>query len=119
MRGGRIDNWPLRRLALSIGANRYINAVTRLPVRDCTSGFRCWRSGALANIPLDRLVSNGYAFQVETIFEAAERGYRIGETPIVFVERRHGRSKLSAGMILESVLMPWRLLARSHPRLPG
>ena len=114
MRGGRIDNWPLHRLALSVGANRYIHAVTGLPVQDCTSGFRCWRSTALAKLPLDRLVSNGYAFQVETLFEAAKQGCSIGEVPIVFVERRHGRSKLSAGMIGESILMPWRLLARSH-----
>lgn len=116
--GVSVVNWPLHRLFLSVAANRYIRTVTRLPVRDCTSGFRCWRRTALAVLPLDRLLSDGYAFQVETIFEAARRGCRIGEVPIVFVERRHGRSKLSTGMCLESVLMPWRLVARGLARKP-
>ena len=117
--GGSVVNWPLRRLVLSVAANRYTRAVTRLPVRDCTSGFRCWRRTALETLPLDRLVSNGYAFQVETLFEAARRGFRIGEVPICFVERRHGRSKLSSGMFLESALMPWRLLTHGLARKPA
>ena len=62
------------------------------------------------------MASNGYAFQVETLFEAARRGARVGEVPIIFVERQRGRSKLSNGMIVESVLMPWRLVARGLPR---
>ncbi len=116
--GVSVVNWPLHRLFLSIAANRYIRMVTRLPVRDCTSGFRCWRRAALATLPLDHLLSDGYAFQVETIFEAARRGCRIGEVPIIFVERRHGRSKLSSGMCFESVLMPWRLVVRGLARKP-
>jgi dolichol-phosphate mannosyltransferase len=114
--GISVVDWPLYRLVLSVAANRYIRAVTRLPIRDCTSGFRCWRRAALAKLPLEQLVSNGYAFQVETIFEAARRGCRIGEMPIVFVERRHGRSKLSGSKFVESFLMPWRLVARGRAR---
>ena len=112
VQGISVVNWPLRRLILSAFANRYIRAVTHLPADDCTSGFRCWRRAALSRIPLDRIVSEGYAFLVEMLFEAHRRGCRIGESPIIFVERRMGRSKMSRGVILESVYMPWRLVLR-------
>jgi dolichol-phosphate mannosyltransferase len=115
--GISVVNWPLRRLILSVGANRYIQLITRLPISDCTSGFRCWRRSVLSSLPLTSLASNGYAFQVEMLFEAVRRGARIGEVPIIFIERRHGRSKLSKGMIVESVFMPWRLIARRRTRV--
>jgi dolichol-phosphate mannosyltransferase len=113
LNGISVVNWPLQRLILSTFANRYIRAVTGLDARDCTGGFRCWRREALARIPLDRIVSDGYSFIVETLFEAARRGCRVGEVPIVFVERRVGTSKLSSGVLFESVLMPWRLRLRA------
>ena len=114
--GGRIENWARRRILLSTFANRYVRAITRLPVHDCTSGFRCWRRGALERLPLESIVSNGYAFQVETIWEATRAGCRVVEVPITFVERREGVSKLSAGMVAESVVLPWRLVLRGAPR---
>ena len=107
---GAIVNWPLRRLFLSRFANRYIRTVTRLSARDCTSGYRCWRRAAMATLPLDRISSDGYSFLVETLFMAARRGARIAEVPITFVERRRGESKLSSGVLIESILMPWRLV---------
>lgn len=113
LNGISVVNWPLRRLILSAFANRYIRAVTGLSVRDCTGGFRCWRREALSRIPLERIASDGYAFMVEMLFEAARRGCRIGEVPIVFVERRQGTSKLSGGVLLESIFMPWRLRLRA------
>ncbi len=88
-------NWPQRRRLLSRFANIYIRAVTRLSARDCTSGYRCWRRDALAALPLDRFISDGYSFLVEMLFVAARRGCRIAEVPITFVERRQGESKLS------------------------
>ena len=112
LRGVSVVNWPLQRLVLSTFANRYIRLVTGLRPHDCTSGFRCWRRQALANLPLDRVVSDGYAFLTEMLFEAQTRGARIGEVPIVFVERRMGTSKLSGGVLLESALTPWRLRLR-------
>ena len=69
--GGAIVNWPLRRRLLSRFANIYIRAVTRLSARDCTSGYRCWRREALAALPLDRFISDGYSFLVEMLFVAA------------------------------------------------
>ena len=113
LNGISVVNWPLGRLFLSTFANRYIRAVTGLSVRDCTGGFRCWRREALARIPLQRIVSDGYAFMVEMLFEAARRGCRIGEVPIIFFERRQGTSKLSSGVLLESIYMPWRLRLRA------
>ena len=113
--GVSVVNWPLHRIFLSTFANRYIRAVTGLSATDCTSGFRCWRRAALARLPLDTMVSDGYAFLVEMLFDAARNGSRIAEVPIIFVERRIGQSKLSSGVLLESAFMPWRLkLSRSR-----
>jgi dolichol-phosphate mannosyltransferase len=109
--GGRVVNWPLRRRLLSRFANFYVRTVTRLVVRDCTSGYRCWRRDALARLPLDRLGSDGYAFLVEMLYAAARRGCRVAEVPITFVERRRGESKLSRAVVVESAIAPWRIIA--------
>ncbi len=114
--GGRVENWPVHRVMLSAVANTYIRLVTGLRVRDCTSGFRCWRREALARIPLDSIASDGYSFLVEVTFRAAVAGVRIAEVPIVFVERRQGASKLSGSVLVESLLTPWRL-ALAHGRV--
>jgi len=110
--GGRIENWPLHRRLLSAFANRYIRAITRLTIRDCTSGFRCWRREALEQLPLASIRSDGYAFIVELAWEASRAGLRCAEVPITFVERRQGASKLSGMVIIESAIVPWRLAAR-------
>ena len=110
--GGRIENWPLHRRLLSAFANRYIRAITRLTIRDCTSGFRCWRREALEQLPLASIRSDGYAFIVELAWEASRAGLRCAEVPITFVERRQGASKLSGMVIIESAIVPWSLAAR-------
>ena len=110
--GGRIENWPLHRRMLSAFANRYIRAITGLTIRDCTSGFRCWRREALEQLPLASIRSDGYAFIVELAWEASRAGLRCTEVPITFVERREGASKLSWMVIVESAIVPWRLAAR-------
>ena len=109
MQGVSVVNWPLHRLFLSTFANRYIRAVTRMSPSDCTSGFRCWRREALSRVPLDRVFSDGYAFLVEMLFKADRSGCRIGEVPIIFVERRVGQSKVSSTVLMESLITPWRL----------
>ena len=113
--GGSVVNWPLRRRILSRIANVYIRGVTRLDVRDCTSGYRCWRREVLAALPLDRFFSDGYSFLVEMLFVAARRGGRIAEVPITFIERREGESKVSWAVLAESAVTPWRLI--SSPEL--
>jgi dolichol-phosphate mannosyltransferase len=112
LRGISVVNWPLRRIMLSTFANTYIRTVTGLAVRDCTTGYRCWRRDALARLPLDAIRSEGYSFLVEITFLAAKAGMRIVESPIIFVERREGASKMSSGVMFESVIMPWRLILR-------
>jgi dolichol-phosphate mannosyltransferase len=112
LQGVSVVNWPLRRLILSTFANWYVRTITRIHVRDCTAGFRCWRRDAIALLPLDRIVSDGYSFQVETLYLALEAGCTVGEVPIIFVERRVGSSKISGGVIRESFFTPWRMALR-------
>ena len=116
LNGISVVNWPLRRIILSSFANYYIRKITGLQVRDCTTGYRCWRRAALAALPLERIVSNGYAFLLDVTFMAAHAGLRIVESPIIFVERRQGASKLSTGVLVESLITPWKLILR-HGRI--
>ena len=116
LNGISVVNWPLRRIILSQFANFYIRTVTGLGLRDITTGYRCWRREALAKLPLDRIVSDGYAFLLDVTFMAAAAGLRIAESPIIFVERRQGASKLSSGVLIESLVTPWKLILR-HGRI--
>jgi dolichol-phosphate mannosyltransferase len=112
--GGTLRNWPRYRLWLSEFANWYVRAITGLSIRDCTSGFRCWRRDLLARLPLSTIASDGYAFQVEMAWEAGLAGAVVVETPITFVERRQGSSKLSGAVMVESAWLPWRLVRRGR-----
>ncbi len=111
---GGVRDWPLHRQWLSRFANRYVQAILGVTVRDATSGFRCYRNRALDLIPLDDILSDGYAFQVEMTYRARQAGLQIIETPIIFTERRHGKSKISRRVILEAILLPWRLRLFCH-----
>lgn len=113
LHGVSVVNWPLRRIMLSTFANRYIRTITGLSPNDCTSGFRVWRREALAKLPIAAARTSGYAFLTEMLFDAGRAGCRIGEVPIVFVERREGASKVSRAVLLESLATPWRLILRS------
>lgn len=114
LHGISVVNWPLHRIFLSTFANRYIKAVTGLSPADCTSGYRCWRRETLARLRLDEVVTEGYAFLVEMLFEAARTGANIGEVPIIFVERKQGQSKVSSKVLIESLIAPWRLALRGR-----
>ena len=108
--GISIVNWPLRRLFLSLAANKYVKTITRMNLSDFTSGYRCWKRDMLEKINLDAVMSEGYAFLVEMAYRAYKKGAKIGEVPIVFVERKHGKSKISNKVIFESAIIPWKLL---------
>jgi dolichol-phosphate mannosyltransferase len=116
LNGISVVNWPLRRIILSQFANFYIRTVTGLGLRDITTGYRCWRRESLAKLPLDRIVSDGYAFLLDVTFMAADAGLRIAESPIIFIERRQGASKLSSAVLIESLFTPWKLVLR-HGRI--
>jgi dolichol-phosphate mannosyltransferase len=116
LNGISVVNWPLRRIILSQFANFYIRTVTGLRLRDITTGYRIWRRTSLAKLPLDRIVSDGYAFLLDVTFMAADAGLRIEESPIIFIERRQGASKLSSGVLVESLFTPWKLILR-HGRI--
>jgi len=108
---GRVTvvNWPVGRLLLSYLANVYARLVTGLPVADATGGYRCYRREVLERIDLDRVESEGYAFQIEMSLRAWRLGFRIGEIPIVFVDRTAGHSKMSKRIVWEAVWKVWKL----------
>ena len=112
--GGGVSNWSLKRRLLSRFANFYVRTVTGLSIRDATAGYRCWRRETLMKLPLVRLKSSGYSFQVEMAWETVRRGLRVVEVPIEFVERVQGRSKLNWSAILESIRLPWQLRGRTN-----
>jgi dolichol-phosphate mannosyltransferase len=111
--GVNVINWPMSRLLLSIGANQYARIVTGLPIADSTGGFKCFRRQVLEAIELDRVRSNGYAFQIEMTFRAWKKGFRIAEIPIVFTDRVEGQSKMSRKIVREAIWMVWWLRLRS------
>src|SRR6185503_12849354 len=100
-----IVNWPISRLLLSYFANVYARGVTGLPIWDGTGGFKCFRRSVLEAIDLNKVVSNGYAFQIEMSFRAWKKGFKIVEIPIVFVDRTEGQSKMSKAIVREAVWM--------------
>jgi dolichol-phosphate mannosyltransferase len=108
---GRVTvvNWPIGRLLLSYFANAYARWVTGLPIADATGGFKCFRRNVLAALPLDRVESNGYSFQIEMSLRAWRQGFTLGEIPIMFVDRDVGESKMSRSIIWEAVWRVWRL----------
>ncbi len=109
LHGVTVVNWPLRRLILSYSANVYTRIITGLPVRDATGGFKCFRRKALESVDLDRVHSDGYAFQIEMSYKCWRKGFKIMEIPITFVDRRAGVSKMNRKIVWEAAGMVWRL----------
>jgi len=107
--GVNVINWPLSRLLLSVFANWYTRTITRMPITDCTSGFKCIHRRVFESVALDNFVSNGYAFQIELHYKIWRHGFRICEVPIVFTERWQGKSKISRKIKFEAAVMVWRL----------
>ncbi|MEJ7597803.1 MAG: polyprenol monophosphomannose synthase [Kofleriaceae bacterium] len=110
--GGGTANWGLGRRLLSKGGSLYARSVLGVDVRDLTAGFICWRKSALEAIDLQTITSNGYSFQIEMKYRALQKGLRLVETPIVFVDRRVGQSKMSRAIFVEGLLKVWALRFR-------
>lgn len=108
---GRVTvvNWPMSRLLISYFGSRYARIITGMPVRDATGGFNGWRRDVLAKVELDRVQSNGYAFQIELKYRAWRAGFRLVEKPILFTERGSGESKMSKRIVREAVWRVWWL----------
>ncbi|MEE9167175.1 MAG: polyprenol monophosphomannose synthase [Candidatus Neomarinimicrobiota bacterium] len=107
--GVNVVRWPIRRLILSYGANKYTRWVTGLPVSDATGGFKCWSRKILESIDLTSIRSQGYSFQIEMTFRAWQKGFRIKEIPIIFHDRTVGESKMTRSIMFEAAAMVWRL----------
>lgn len=105
--GGGVSNWNFSRRFISKFGNIYARIILGLPYHDLTGGYKCYRREVLQKIDIDNLSSVGYNFQIETTNAAHKHGFRIVETPIVFIERAEGKSKFSAFIILESF---WKVL---------
>ncbi len=107
--GISVVNWPISRLILSCGANLYSKIGTGLPIKDATGGFKCWKREVLENIELQSVRSEGYSFQIEMNFRAWQKGYRMIEYPIIFIDRSVGESKMSRTIMWEAIFVVWRL----------
>lgn len=108
--GGSVDvQWPLWRRALSAWGNFYARTILGLKNHDVTGGFKMWKRATLLGMPLQRVRSNGYIFQVELCYLATRLGYRFTEIPIYFADRRWGKSKMNWRISLEAALRVWQL----------
>lgn len=107
--GIRVINWPLRRLMLSMGAAKYVQIITGMPISDPTGGYKCFRRRTLMALNLDEIRSNGYSFQIELTHKIWRQGMRVAETPIIFTDRFLGSSKMSRKIVWEALFMVWRV----------
>jgi dolichol-phosphate mannosyltransferase len=114
--GGRVENWPMHRLMLSRGGNAYTRLALGIPVRDATGGYRAFRRTALEQLDLSQVASQGYCFQVDLAWRAVQRGLRVVEVPITFVERVAGDSKMDGSVVRESLtrVTRWGVQHRLH-----
>jgi dolichol-phosphate mannosyltransferase len=108
---GRVTviNWPMSRLLISFFGSWYARFVTRLPVRDATGGFNCWRREVMESLDFSRIESNGYTFQIELKLRAWRKGFSLTEIPIIFEERESGESKMSKRIVREAIWKVWKL----------
>jgi len=109
VQGVNVINWPMSRLILSYFASFYVKIITGMEVDDPTGGFKCFRREILESIDLDKIISDGYSFQIEMNYRVYNKDYKIKEIPIVFYERRDGKSKMSKHIVWEAIWIVWRL----------
>ncbi len=111
--GVNVVNWPMGRVLMSYMASWYVRLITRMPFRDATAGFKCYKRRVLETIDLDRIKFIGYAFQIEMKFLAWKHGFNIVEVPIIFTDRTKGSSKMSRGIFKEAILGVLQMKIRS------
>lgn len=117
-KGIRVRDWPLSRIALSVGASLYVRLITGLPVKDSTAGFVGYHARVLRALDLEDIRFKGYAFQIALKFWAWKKGFRIAEFPIIFTDRIRGDSKMNTSIISEAVFgivaMKWRSIFKKN-----
>lgn len=109
VRGGGTVGWPLKRQLLSRGGSLYARTILGVDIKDLTGGFKCFRREVLETIDLDRVATKGYGFQIELTWRALQKGFRIVEVPIRFVDRVAGQSKMSSAIFREALTVVWKL----------
>jgi dolichol-phosphate mannosyltransferase len=115
VKGGGTVNWGVGRKLLSRGGSFYARTILGLPVRDLTGGFKCFHREVLEAIELETVQCSGYAFQIELTYRAMKKGFRVTEVPIVFEDRRVGRSKMSRRIVLEAIAKVWSIRQSRFP----
>lgn len=110
--GGRVENWGLTRRLISRWGGLYARWVLGVPVNDLTGGNKCFRRHVLESLDLDSVSSHGYGFQIEMTYRAIRKGFRVREIPITFSDRQMGQSKMSKRIVLEAVVLVWKLRLR-------
>lgn len=103
VKGVNVVNWPMGRILMSYGASKYVRFITGMPICDTTAGFVCYKRKVLETIDLDTIKFVGYAFQIEMKFKAYLKKFKIVEIPVIFTDRRKGKSKMSSGIISEAI----------------
>lgn len=108
-KGGKVKNWPLKRILMSYFASVYVRMILWINIKDTTAGFKCYRKRVLEKINLDGVTFKGYAFQICMKYAAVKHGFKIKEVPITFVDRLYGESKMSTGIFKEAFFGVWKM----------
>ncbi len=108
-KGGKVSNWPMKRILMSYFASVYVRMILWISIRDTTAGFKCYRRKVLETIHLDGVTFKGYAFQICMKYAAKRHGFKIQEVPITFVDREYGESKMSTGIFKEAFFGVWKM----------
>jgi dolichol-phosphate mannosyltransferase len=117
--GGGTPNWSILRRLISGGGNIFARIVLGIPIHDCTAGYRCYRRMVLESIDLDTIQSQGYAFQIELAYRVRKQGFKIVETPIIFLDRRVGKSKMSRKIVIEGFTYVLKARFSKQPYSPA
>ncbi len=116
--GVNVVNWPIGRVIMSYYASKYVRIITGMKIMDTTAGFKCYNRKVLETIDFDRIRFKGYAFQIEMKYTAFKFGFKIVEVPIIFTDRKNGKSKMSGGIFNEAlwgvIIMKWKSLFRKY-----
>lgn len=108
-KGGKVSNWPLKRILMSYFASVYVRMILWIGIRDTTAGFKCYRRAVLETIHLDAIPFKGYAFQICMKYAAVKHGFNVTEVPITFIDRQYGESKMSSGIFKEAFFGVWKM----------